>query len=149
MMDTKKILAIGTITTLLLGGCMANKAQQGGLGGAAVGALIGQAIGHDTEATLLGAAIGGVLGYMVGNEMDKEDRRRLNDVYEYQPDNTTTEWVNPNTGNRYRATPRRTYRDPRTHRDCREVEILAEIDGKAEKTYATACRVNGRWEIQQ
>ncbi len=145
----KKILAIGAIGTLLLGGCMATKAQRGGLGGAAIGAIMGQAIGHDTEATLLGAAIGGALGYMIGNEMDKEDRKRLNDVYEYQPDNTTTEWVNPNTGYRYRATPRRTYRDVETNRDCREVEILATIDGKAEKTYATACRVNGRWEIQQ
>jgi surface antigen len=136
------------LIVFLLAGC-ATKAQTGGVGGAAAGAIIGQAIGHDTGSTLLGAAIGGMLGYVVGNEMDKADRQRLENVYEYTPDHTTTEWRNPNTGNQYEVTPQRTYVEPRTHYDCREVEILATIDGKAEKTYATACRENGQWVIQQ
>ena len=144
-----KQVAIAVCVALLLSGCLTNKAQQGGAGGAAAGALLGQAIGRNTEATLLGAAIGGMLGYVVGNEMDKADRARLNDVYEYSPDNTTTEWRNPNTGNQYQVTPQRTYEDQATHRDCREVEILSTIDGKAEKTYATACRENGKWVMQQ
>lgn len=130
--------------------CMAaqNRAQQGGTQGAVAGAVIGQAIGRNTEGTLLGAAIGGILGYMIGNEMDKMDRQRLNNVYEYTPDNTTSEWVNPNTGNEYEATPVRTYREPQTHKNCREVELLATVDGKAEKTYTTACREDGRWILQ-
>lgn len=144
-----KQIAIAVCVALLLSGCLTNKAQQGGAGGAAAGALIGQAIGRNTEATLLGAAIGGVLGYVVGNEMDKADRAKLNDVYEYTPDHTTTEWQNPNTGNAYQVTPQRTYVDQSNHQDCREVEILSTIDGKAEKTYATACRENGKWVMQQ
>ena len=143
-----KQLTIAALVSLLLSGCLANKAQTGGAGGAAAGALIGQAIGRNTEATLLGAAIGGVLGYVVGNEMDKADRQQLNNVYEYTPDNTTTEWRNPNTGNEYQVTPQRTYVDRQTNQDCREVEILSTIDGKAEKTYATACRENGKWVIR-
>lgn len=142
-----KQFAIFACVALLLGGCLTNKAQQGGAGGAAAGALLGQAIGRNTEATLLGAAIGGMLGYVIGNEMDKADRQKLNDVYEYTPDNTTTEWHNPNTGNEYQVTPQRTYVDQTTKQDCREVEILSTIDGKAEKTYATACRENGKWVI--
>lgn len=39
--------------------------------GAMGGALMGQAIGRDTEATIIGAALGGAIGYIVGNEMDK------------------------------------------------------------------------------
>jgi len=35
------------------------------------GALVGQAIGRDTEGTLIGTAVGGMLGYIAGNEMDK------------------------------------------------------------------------------
>ncbi|MEW6428481.1 MAG: glycine zipper domain-containing protein [Thermodesulfobacteriota bacterium] len=144
-MKTAIVLTLGM--TLLFSGC-ANKAQTGGAGGAAIGAVMGQAIGHDTKATLLGAAIGGILGYMVGNEMDKEDRARLSNAYEYTPDHSTSQWVNPNTGNSYQVTPQRTWREPQTNQDCREVEILATIDGKAEKTYSTACRENDRWVMR-
>lgn len=143
-----KHLALGAAILFLVSGCLTNKAQQGGTGGAAAGALIGQAIGRNTQATLLGAAIGGVLGYAIGNEMDKDDRQQLNNVYETMPDRTASEWRNPNTGASYRATPQRTYQD-RGNRDCREVEILATIDGKAEKTISTACRENGQWVLQQ
>ena len=143
---TKKILTL-ILIAFLATACVAaqNRAQRGGGGGAVAGAVIGQAIGHNTNSTLLGAAIGGILGYMIGNEMDKQDRQRLNNVYEYTPENTSTEWVNPNTGNKYKATPRKTYKDAKTQRDCREVELLSTIDGAAEKTYTTACRENGRW----
>jgi len=58
-----------------------NKGAQGAIGGAAGGALIGQAIGRDTQATLIGAAVGTMLGYIVGNEMDKYDRKELNHAY--------------------------------------------------------------------
>lgn len=54
----------------LLGGC--NDAQAGALLGAGIGALAGQAIGHDTTGTLIGAAIGTGAGYIIGNESDKE-----------------------------------------------------------------------------
>ena len=51
---------------LLLAGCAETgtmtKSQQGGLigagGGAVIGAILGQAIGHDTQSTLIGAALG-------------------------------------------------------------------------------------------
>ena len=41
------------------------------------GVLSGQAIGHDSGATLIGAAVGGALGYMVGNKMEKTAETNL------------------------------------------------------------------------
>lgn len=53
-----------------LAGC--TTAEQGAVGGAAVGAIAGQAIGGNTESTLAGAAIGGVSGYLVGRAIDNQ-----------------------------------------------------------------------------
>jgi hypothetical protein len=53
-------------------GC-ASQGQTGALGGAGLGALLGQVIGGSTESTLIGAGVGAGLGYIIGNEMDKAD----------------------------------------------------------------------------
>lgn len=118
--------------------------------GAAGGAILGQAIGRNAEATLIGAAVGTMLGYIVGNEMDKTDRQALNQTYETAPSGQATTWKNPDSGNQYQVTPQPAYTTPkRPERPCRKAEILATIDGKTEKTYTTACRNNkGEWELQ-
>jgi len=64
-------------------GCQSD-AQTGGLTGAGVGALAGQAIGNDTESTLIGTAVGGALGYVIGNEADKQKQRDRDDYYREQ-----------------------------------------------------------------
>ena len=46
--------------------------QKGAALGAGLGALLGQAIGRDSEATLLGAGIGTVVGALAGNARDQE-----------------------------------------------------------------------------
>lgn len=56
---------------LSTGGCQ-SRAQTGGLAGAGIGALAGQAIGRNTKATLIGTAIGAGVGYIIGNEQDKK-----------------------------------------------------------------------------
>jgi len=61
---------------MLTGGC-ATKGRTGALAGSGVGALIGQAAGRDTEATLIGAAVGAGVGYVIGNEMDKKEAKEL------------------------------------------------------------------------
>jgi surface antigen len=142
-------IAMALLASFLLSSCMmANKGQTGAAGGAALGALGGQAIGNNTESTLLGAAIGGVLGYIIGNEMDKYDRQMLNRAYESTPVGETTSWVNPDHGYQYQVTPKKTYQGP-NNQPCREAEIIAFIDGRRESTYTTACRdMNGRWQLQ-
>ena len=84
----KKIIIAGLAFTLLLsGGCanmnnMGKGATYGTAGGAAAGALLGQAIGGNTKATLLGMAagalIGGVAGTGVGYMMDKQEQDMRN-----------------------------------------------------------------------
>lgn len=144
----KKLLVLLLLFTPLFTASCATKGQTGALGGAAGGALLGQAIGRNTEGTLIGAAVGGMLGYIIGNEMDKYDRAQLNQAYETSPSNRTTTWVNPDTGNNYSVTPQPAYQD-QSGRNCRKAEILSTIDGKPEKTIATACRENGQWVIQK
>lgn len=144
----KNILLICVIA-LLACSCLTNKAQRGGTGGAAGGAILGQIIGGDTESTLIGAALGGMLGYVIGNEMDKNDQEQLNTVYETTPSYDTTEWINPDTGNKYAVTPQPAYTDKTSNQACRKAEIEATIDGKKEITEAVACRQNGKWAIQQ
>lgn len=108
------------------------------------GALLGQAIGNNTESTL----IGGILGYVIGNEMDKYDRHMLNQAYESTPSGQTKTWVNPDHGNQYMVTPQQAYIGP-NNQQCRKAEILAVINGRTETTYATACRnINGQWQLQ-
>lgn len=144
----KKYVVITLFIPALMTTSCVTKGQTGAAGGAVGGALLGQAIGHNTQGTLIGAAVGTMLGYMIGNEMDKFDQEQLNQTYETYPSHKTSSWVNPDNGNRYAVTPQQPYQD-RSGRDCREAEILATINGKAEKTVTTACRENGRWVIQQ
>ena len=150
-MMKKTILPVLLILSLLTASCQTtgNKARTGAGIGAASGALIGQAIGRNTEATLIGAAVGGLVGYIIGNEMDKNDRERLKTVYETGPSGKTAAWTNPDTGNQYEVTPQAAYTHQQTDQICREAEVLATIDGKTEKTTATSCRDNnGNWVIQ-
>ncbi len=67
-------LFIVSVSMLMFSGCESD-AQTGGLVGAGIGALAGQAIGGDTEGTLIGAAAGAGIGYVIGNEGDKEKAR--------------------------------------------------------------------------
>jgi hypothetical protein len=66
------ILAISLcVCPVLIGGCQ-TRTQTGTLAGTGVGALIGQAVGGDTKATMIGAAIGAGAGYLIGNSQDKK-----------------------------------------------------------------------------
>jgi hypothetical protein len=57
--------------TIIVGGCE-TRTQTGTLAGTGIGALIGQAVGGDTKATLIGAAIGAGAGHLIGNSQDKK-----------------------------------------------------------------------------
>ncbi len=70
------VLIAWSLVVIAAGGC-ATKGRTGALAGSGVGALIGQAVGRDTEATLIGAAVGTGVGYIIGNEMDKKEAKAL------------------------------------------------------------------------
>ncbi|PIE59544.1 MAG: hypothetical protein CSA32_03470 [Desulfobulbus propionicus] len=148
----KYLALILLLLATLLSACAVapgQKGQAGAVSGAAAGALLGQAIGHNTEATLIGAAVGTMVGYIFGNEMDKYDRQQLNHVYERGVSNQPAAWVNPDNGNQYTVTPQPAYQAA-PQKICRKAEIQAVIDGRTETTYTTACRDNaGHWQLQQ
>ncbi len=135
-----------------LSGCSGmGKAEQGALIGGLGGAAVGGQLGPDDnrgENALIGAGIGAVLGYMIGNEWEKYDQQRLNRTLETTPSAQTTEWVNPDTGNRYMATPKPAYQqDGRVYRD---VEIDGYVDGRRETVHAKAYRAeDGTWQLVQ
>ncbi len=84
----KRLIAAVASASLLIGGSFlsgCNDAQAGALLGAGIGALAGQAIGGDTEATLIGTAIGAGAGYIIGNESDKESAGYQQGTHEKQP----------------------------------------------------------------
>lgn len=74
----KNILIVLTLSVLLLSVSCATipqdryNTQKGAAIGAGIGALLGQAIGRDTEGTLLGAGIGTVVGAIAGNAVDQD-----------------------------------------------------------------------------
>lgn len=68
-------LLTGLALCALAAGCE-TKAGTGSLAGAGVGALVGQAIGHNTAGTLIGAGVGTGVGYLIGNDLDKQDAQK-------------------------------------------------------------------------
>jgi hypothetical protein len=64
------IVVAVSLGLLFTGGCESD-AQTGALAGTVIGAGAGQAIGRDTESTLIGAGVGAIGGYIIGNERDK------------------------------------------------------------------------------
>lgn len=70
----KKTLSLFIVVGLYLTGCASPgyyNTQKGAAIGGGLGAITGQAIGRDTEATLLGAGVGTLLGTIVGNMEDQ------------------------------------------------------------------------------
>ena len=65
-------MVVSIICLLGFGGGCESDAGTGGLLGAGLGAIAGQAIGGDTEATLIGGAVGGATGYMIGDQKDRK-----------------------------------------------------------------------------
>ena len=84
--------ALAGAMLLTVAGCQ-TAAQSGAALGALAGAGIGQAIGGDSEATVIGAAVGGVAGYLLGNEEDKSragaERARIHQKMSYVTVNVT------------------------------------------------------------
>lgn len=140
---------------VLLSGCATQQGYQGRKGqigvavGSGAGALIGQAIGHNTEATLIGAGFGALFGYVIGNEIDKYDTMMMGKVFDQSPSNITREWRNPDSGNMYSMTPQPAYIS-QSGMICREAELSAIVDGRSETIKTLACRDNnGTWTLQR
>lgn len=130
-----------------VGSCYREQVGQviGGVGGAVLGAQIGQGSGR-IAAVAGGALLGVLIGGNIGRSMDRVDYACAGQVLEYATDNRTIVWNNPQTGGRYQMTPIRAYQDE--GRYCREYTSTASVGGQRQQVYGTACRTpDGSWQI--
>ena len=85
------LVVAACLGVVFVAGCE-NKAQTGAgvgaLGGAGVGAIIGNQSGNAGTGALIGGAVGGLGGYAVGNEGDKKQMNQ--DIQSVRNDATTT-----------------------------------------------------------
>lgn len=118
----------------------------GGLAGGLIGSRFGSG-GGQVAAIAGGAIIGAVIGNKIGQYMDRTDRLAWNAAMERNPDLRPARWHNPNTNASYVVVPTRTY--VTNDQPCREYRTTANIAGKKQQIYGTACReADGNWRVQ-
>ncbi|HKJ76492.1 MAG TPA: RT0821/Lpp0805 family surface protein [Gammaproteobacteria bacterium] len=146
-------LAVLLAGALAVAGC-AHQGQQEQTGmviGGVLGGLLGSQVGGGrgrTAAIIAGTMAGAAIGGAVGRSMDEVDRMKTAATLENVRTGVSSSWRNPDTGHRYSVTPTETYETSRG--PCREYTIDADIGGRTEKVYGTACRQSdGSWRIQQ
>jgi surface antigen len=145
------------LLALALVGCAGSdlgpKQTVGTLVGAGTGALIGAQIGHGRGrlvATSVGTLLGAYLGNEAGKSLDRADpayaSRAEYEALEYTPSGSSTPWRNPDTGHYGRVTPIETY-ETAGGDYCREFQHHADIGGRTQSVYGTACRTpDGQWQ---
>lgn len=117
----------------------------GGIIGGVLGSQVGSGRGR-TTATVIGALAGSAIGSGIGRQMDELDRMKMSATLETTRTGVATTWTNPDTGYDYRMEPTRTYES--AEGPCREYTLDAEIGGRTEQVYGTACRQpDGSWLI--
>ncbi len=137
----------------LIGGC-ASKEQTGAVIGGVAGGVLGSQVGGGqgrTLAIIVGTLAGTMIGSTVGRYMDQQDRMQMAQALEANRTNQTTAWKNPDTGDSYAVTPvKTTYPSGAESQPCREFTMTADVGGKPQKMYGTACRQpDGSWKIVQ
>jgi surface antigen len=119
------------------------------LGGAAGGVIASEAVSGDgriiaiTGGTVLGAVVGG----SIGRSMDEVDQNCVGQTLEHAPDGEEIVWNSTEENSRYQVTPTASFQD-RSGQYCREYQATAEIAGRNQRTYGTACRQpDGSWRL--
>ncbi len=151
-MRTIALALLGTMLLLLMTSCADDgtltTGGKGAIGGAAAGAVIGQALGRNRYATITAAVVGTMLGYIVGNEMEKSDTQKLNNALENGAAGNPISWKNPDTGDEYKIIPFEFFTDDVTQQKCRNAKIVANTEGKEQITDTKACRQSdGHWDL--
>jgi surface antigen len=149
----KKIstLLIATFVGMSLTGCQNMSNQDiGTVSGAAVGGLLGSQFGKGSGQLLavgIGAVAGGLIGGTIGKNMDETDRLRMNQALEKNNAGQPAYWKNANTGNQYTVVPTKNV-TVNHNKYCREYRTTADIAGKQQQVYGTACRQpDGSWKV--
>ena len=152
------VIAIAA-SSVLLTGCAGTYSKQdtGTAAGALLGGGLAYGLGQNSSNkeiwTVLGIGLGAMLGNQLGQQLDERDRLMMGQSFqsalERAPDNSSSSWRNPNTGNSGYTTPTRTV-VASNGTPCREFTQTVMIGGKSQQAYGTACRMaDGSWQIQR
>jgi len=110
------------------------------------GSTIGDGRGQ-VAATLGGLLVGAAIANSLSGGFDQADYGCAVQTFEHAPTGQPVVWDNPNLGARYTMVPTRTFQADEG-RYCREFTNRAEIGGRTQSVYGTACRQpDGSWEI--
>ena len=150
-------IAIALSVMVSLSACVTNQGEKQTLGtliGAGLGGLAGSQVGSGSgklAAVGVGVLLGGLLGSEVGKSLDRADQAYLannaQSTLETAPTGTSSNWVNPDSGNSGSLTPTNTYATA-SGQPCREYHSTVTIDGQTEDVYGTACREpDGSWRF--
>lgn len=157
-MDIMQITRKSTVAVLIssmvlsLSGCQNLSNQNvGTMTGAVAGGLLGSTIGQGRGQLLAiaaGSLAGAFIGGSIGKNMDETDRLKAQAAIEHNQTGQTTSWKNPDSGAHYTVKPKKTYQTA-DKKYCREYIMTADIAGKKQQTYGTACRQpDGAWKVQ-
>jgi surface antigen len=135
---------------IALSGCAdMNKQDIGVLTGGVAGGLLGNTIGQGNGRILAvvgGTVAGAMIGGAIGHSMDETDKLKVNQALESNNVGQPAYWQNAKTGADYRVTPTKNV-TVRGNKYCREYRTTANIAGKVQQMYGTACRQpDGSWK---
>jgi surface antigen len=127
-----------------------NKQDIGTVTGGVLGGLVGSRFGGGDGrlvAVGAGALLGAYMGGAIGKNMDDMDRMKMNSVLENNAVGQPAYWQNPKTGASYNVEPVKNviYEG---NKYCREYRSIANVAGKKQQVYGTACRQpDGSWQV--
>lgn len=149
----KKILAKIAIllTTISLISCSTppSKQDMGTVTGGVLGGLVGSRFGGGSGQLLAvgaGALLGAYVGGAIGKNMDDTDRAKMSSALDNNAVGQPAYWQNQKTGTSYNVVPVKNVAY-NGNPYCREYRSTANIAGKKQQVYGTACRQpDGSWQ---
>lgn len=143
------LLLIISLGTGLVGCSNMSNQDTGTLSGGVIGGLLGSQFGQGSgqiAAIAVGALAGAYIGGAIGKNMDDNDRMRMDQALEANSVGQPAYWQNQRTGVHYEVVPVRNV-TRNGNRYCREYRTVANIAGKQQQMYGTACRrPDGSWK---
>lgn len=138
------------LCTASLVGCQnMSKQDVGVLSGGVAGGLIGSTVGKGSGQILAiaaGTIAGAIIGGAIGKNMDDTDKLKMNRALDNNPVGKPAYWHNAQTGAAYEVVPVKNV-SVGGNEYCREYRTVANIAGKKQQMYGTACRQpDGTWQ---
>lgn len=147
-MKCYKMLVVLLCAVTFVGCADMSRQDVGTLAGGVAGGLLGSTVGGGSGkfvAIAAGTLAGAYLGGAIGRDMDRNDRMRMYRALERNNVGQPAYWRNANSGAAYEVVPVRNVTVD-GNQYCREYRTVANIGGRKQEMYGTACRQpDGAW----